>query len=142
MALVAGWLEKEPALDQLKSPDTALISTWSISSESESACMRRCQRRHRARRLAPIPTGRSSRPGSMVSRILLSFVKHVVIPAVDFCELNCMQRTLEVAILSAFLCWVALQAMGNKPRGVIAAPFVMKVAVRSVSQTKMVQSLT
>ena len=97
MALVAGWLEEKPAPDQLTSLDTVLFLT--CGSSSNSGCKERCcQRRHRAFRLAPIPTGQFIRPGSRVSRIRLSFMKHEVIPAEDFWELNCMIRTLEVAI--------------------------------------------
>ena len=85
MALVVGWLEI-PALDQLISSDTVLFPTCSGSSESGFICEGRhlCQRRHRAFRLAPMSTGRSSQPGSRVSSVRLSFVKHEVMPAEDF----------------------------------------------------------
>ena len=101
MALVVGWLEEKPALDQLTSLDTVIFLTCASSSVSVQDCKRRCHRRHLAFRLAPISTGRSNRPGSRASRFRLSFVKHEVIPADDFCELNCINKTLEVAIIPA-----------------------------------------
>ena len=124
MALAAGWLKGDSALDQLKSLDTVKVWTCSGSSDSGSVCMRCLQRRHRAFRLAPIPTGQSSCPGSRASSFRLSIIKHEVIPAVDFCELNCMKSTFEVVILPAVI-YMFPHLEGNNPD--VVMPFLRRL---------------